>query len=123
MRSKHGKLCILYVLAKAKSLRTGKWVFRGNSASPTPILNRALLRMSARAFTCMLRMLQTELPHNFQCADAKQVLGRLHFVARKGARSLTEMDCKKQFDDIHPDAVIQAFSEASHWLYKKCKWH
>ena len=38
-RNPKGRLCILYVLAKAKSLRTGTWVFRGISASPAPVLN------------------------------------------------------------------------------------
>ena len=38
-RNPKGRLCILYVLAKAKSLRTGKWVFRGISASPARVLN------------------------------------------------------------------------------------
>ena len=37
-RNKHRKLCILSVQAKAKSRRTRKWVFRGISASPAPIL-------------------------------------------------------------------------------------
>ena len=57
-RNSKGRLCILYVLAKAKSLRTGTWVFRGISASPAPMLNRQELRLAARSFTCMLHMLQ-----------------------------------------------------------------
>ena len=67
--NKQGKLCILYVLAKAKSRCTKKCVFRGISASPAPILQRRQLRQGARAFTCMLRMLQTEIAHNFQYTD------------------------------------------------------
>ena len=70
-RNPKGRLCILYVLAKAKSLRTGPWVFRGISASPAPVLNTQQLRLAARSFTCMLRMLQAEVLHNFQCADIK----------------------------------------------------
>ena len=42
-RNKRGKLCILYEVAKAKSHRTQKWVFRGISASPAPILQRRQL--------------------------------------------------------------------------------
>ena len=48
-RNPKGRLCILYVLAKAKSLRTGKWVFRGISASPAPVLNNQQLRLAARS--------------------------------------------------------------------------
>ena len=121
-RNKHGKLCILYVLAKAKSRRTGKWVFRGISASPAPILQQRQLRKGARAFTCMLRMLQTEITHNFQYTDIQSVSGWLHFVARKGARAITEVDCKKQFDNIHPKDVTRAFGKATKWLTKKRRW-
>ena len=121
-RNPKGRLCILYVLAKAKSLRTGKWVFRGISASPAPVLNGQQLRLGARSFTCMLRLLQTEITHNFQCADIKQVAGWFRFISQKGALSLTEMDCKKQFDNINPRAVLRSFKEASNWIYKKRRW-
>ena len=121
-RNPKGRLCILYVLAKAKSLWTKTWVFRGISASPAPVLDRQQLRLAARSFICMLRMLQTEVLHNFQCADVTQVSGWFQFVARKGAGSLTELDCKKQFDNINPRAVLQAFKEASRWLCKKRHW-
>ena len=101
-RNQQGKLCVMHVLAKAKSLRTGKWVFRGISASPARILPCQQLRLAAQAFTCMLRLLHSEIGHNFQCGDIRQASGWFHFVARKGARSLCELDCKKQFDNIHP---------------------
>ena len=93
-RNKRGKRCVLYVLAEAKSQLTQKWVFRGISASPAPILRRQL-RLGARAFTCMLRMLQAEITHNFQYTNIQSVAGWLSFVAHKGARAITEVDCKK----------------------------
>ena len=98
------------------------WVFRGISASLVPILDRQQLQLAARSFTYMLHMLQSEVPNIFQCADIKQVSSWFQFVARKGVRSLTELDCKKQFDNINPRAILQAFKEASHWLYKKRRW-
>ena len=97
------------------ALWTSKWVFPGISASPAPILHRPVLCMAAHAVTCMRRLLQTEIPHNFQCADVKQVSGWFHFVAAKATQSLTEMDC----DSINPHDVTQAFTTAYHWLYKK----
>ena len=101
-QGKLGKLCALYVLAKAKSRRTQKWVFRGISASSAPLLQRRQLRKGARAFTCTLRMLQTEITHNFQYTDIQSVAGWLSFITRKGTRAITEVDCKKKFDNIHP---------------------
>ena len=101
-RNKQGKLCVLYVLAKAKSRRTQKWVFRGISMSLAPTLQRRQLRLGAKAFTSMQRMLQTEITHNFQCTDIQSVAGWLKFMSNKGAGTLTKVDCKKHFDNIHP---------------------
>ena len=56
-RNPKGRLCIVYVLAKAKSLLTRKWVFRGISASPAPVLNNQQLRLASGPFTGMLPML------------------------------------------------------------------
>ena len=56
---------MLYVLAMARSLHTKRWVFKGTSASPAPIVRRHDLRVHARAFTCMLCMLQHKIPHKF----------------------------------------------------------
>ena len=72
-----------------------------------------------RSFTCMPRMLQVDIPHNFQCTNIREASGWFRFVADKGARSLTELDCKKPFDNINPKDVMQAFTEASAWLYKR----
>ena len=46
-------------------------VFRGISVSSAPVLNSQQLRLAAQSFTCMLRMLQQKIRHNFQCADIK----------------------------------------------------
>ena len=70
----------------------------------------------------MLRMLQSEIAHNFQYTDIRLVVGWLRFVPAKGAHSLTEVDCKKQFDNINPHSVTRAFRRATRWLYKKRRW-
>ena len=70
----------------------------------------------------MLRLLQREITHNFQCADIKQVSGWFQFISQKGAQSLTEMGCKKQFDNINPRAVMKSCKEPSDWIYKKRRW-
>ena len=64
-RTPQCKRCLLYILAKAKLLRTRKWSFRGISASPTPILKRHVPLAGVQAFTCMLRMLLQEIPPQF----------------------------------------------------------
>ena len=51
-RSNEGKMCVLYVLPQTKSLRTGKWGFRGFSASPALILQRVQLWLPVRSLAC-----------------------------------------------------------------------
>ena len=70
----------------------------------------------------MLRMLQGEMVHNFQCTNNREASRWFQFVGSKGAGSLTELDCKKQFDNMHPRDVLRSFTEASDWLYKKHCW-
>ena len=69
-----------------------------------------------------LRVLQTEITHNFQYTDIQAVAGWLSFVTRKGARAITEVDCQKQFDNIHPRDMTRAFGKATKWLTKKRRW-
>ena len=64
------------------------------------------LRLGARTFTCMLRMLQSEITHNFQFTGIQFVAGWLRFVSAKVARSLTKVECKKQFDNIKPRLAV-----------------
>ena len=70
----------------------------------------------------MLRMLLTEITHNFQYTDIQAVVRWLRFVTRKGARAILEVDCKKQFGNIHPSDVTWAFGKATKWLTKKRRW-
>ena len=67
------------------------------SASLEPILHRRQLRLEARAFTCMLRMLQTEITHNFQHKYIQSVAGWLRFVAKKGTHGLTTSNRPAQY--------------------------
>ena len=61
-------------------------------------------------------------PQNFQHTEIRTILAWFRFVARKGAQSLCEIDCKKQFDNIKPGNVTTAFNDAAHWLYRKRRW-
>ena len=50
-RNQQGRLCVPYLLSKAKSLATGQWVWRGICASPSPVLDKQQWRLGARALT------------------------------------------------------------------------
>ena len=97
---------MLYLLSKAKSLATGKWVWRGISASPSPVLDKQ----------------QLWIPQNFQFTEIRTISAWFQFVARKGAQSLCEIDCKKQLDNIKPGNVTIVFTGSADWLYKKWQW-
>ena len=47
--NKQGRFCTLYLLAKAKSVAVGKWIWRGILRLPAFVLNCQDLRLGARA--------------------------------------------------------------------------
>ena len=86
------------------------------------MLDKQQLCLGARAMTTLLCLLQTEIPYNFQHAEIRTISTWFQFVAQKGARSLCEVDYKKQFDNINPSHVTTTFTEAADWLYRKRRW-
>ena len=67
-RNKKAKLCHIYIIAKAKSLWSGKgWLWRpiAASASPQPIVLKSKVRVAARAFTRLLQYLVHKIPMSF----------------------------------------------------------
>ena len=90
--------------------------------TPSPVFDKQQLLLGARALTTVLHLLQSEMPQNFPHTEIRTILAWFQFVARKGARSLCEIDCKKQFDNIKPGNVTTAFTDAADWLYRKQHW-
>ena len=63
--NKAGKLAILYLIGKGKSIQKGQWLWRGITALPQPLAPRPRLRIAARANTTFLRLLIAEIPCAF----------------------------------------------------------
>ena len=60
------RMCVLYIIGKAKSLLKGQWLWRPIAAYPEPLIRKLDLRTAARAFTCFLKHLIQEVPNSFQ---------------------------------------------------------
>ena len=50
-----GRMCVLYVIAKAKRLLKGTWLWRPIAADLEPRLRKSRLRLAARALTRFLQ--------------------------------------------------------------------
>ena len=68
-RNTAGQLPLLYLLGKFKSLAKGKWLWRGITSLPQPLLPKKSLRIAARANTAFLRLLCQEGPLLFSSSE------------------------------------------------------
>ena len=59
-------LCVLYIILKAKSPVKGTWLWHPIPAYPQPQVRKRDLHTAARAYTCFLRHLTSEVPNSFQ---------------------------------------------------------
>jgi hypothetical protein len=97
-----GMLCTMYLLGKAKSLTKAQWLWRGIYAIPRPLINKKSLRIAARTMTRFLRYITEEVAGNFVVHRVTDVSAWFTFLDSIGARYITEIDCKDQFNKIQP---------------------
>ena len=114
-RTAQGKLCMLYVLAQAKSLQTSKWVFLGISASPAPFCTDLCCAWPPMLSHVCVASSKQKLPttSNVRMSNRSQA-GSILWL-QKPAQSLADLDC----DNINSHDVTQAFTTSYHWLHKK----
>ena len=79
--NKAGKLAVLYLIGKGKSLKMGQWLSKGIAALPQPLLSKRQLRITARANTTFLRLLTTEIPCSVLATDVNQVSKWYHWLS------------------------------------------
>ena len=121
-RNTAGQLPLLYLLGKFKSLAKGKWLWRGITSLPQPVLPKKSLRIAARANTAFLRLLCQEVPRCFLAQSISEVSQWFHWLDTINARFITEVDCKVQFNNICPTDIESHLTAASKWLAKRRKW-
>ena len=96
------RLCVLYIIGKAKSLQKERWLWRPIAAYPEPQIRKCDLRTAARACTYFLKHLISEIPNSFQVLCVNDVAAWLEWVNRQNMMCITELDCKEQFNQIQP---------------------
>ena len=121
-RNTAGQLPLLYLLGKFKSLAKGKWLWRGITSLPQPLLPKKSLRIAARANTAFLRLLCQEVPCCFLAQSISEVSQWFHWLDTINARFISEVDCKDQFNNICPTDIESHLTAASKWLAKRRKW-
>ena len=121
MNSK-AKLCRLYLIGKAKSLLKGKWLWRLIAVNPEAVLHKTQLTTAAKAFTTFLCLPISEVPMSFQVLRVQDVAQWYRWIDSMHLTTLTELDCKEQFNRVRPKWVVKHMRDTSSWLYKKKRW-
>ena len=79
--NKAGKLAVLYLIGKGKSVKMGQWLWRRITTLPQPLLPKRQLCIAARANTTFLRLLTTEIPCSLSATDVNQVSKWYHWLS------------------------------------------
>ena len=79
--TKAGKLAILYLIGKGKSIQKGEWLWRGITALPQPLVLKRRLCIAARANTVFLRLLSDEIPCAFLATEVNSVSQWFHALS------------------------------------------
>ena len=98
------------------------WLWMPAAAFPKPQIRKRGLRTAARAYTCFLKHLITEIPNSFQALKVNEVAAWLAWVNQQNMNSDTELDCKEQFNKILPSWVDSHMSEGIGFLTKHRRW-
>ena len=117
-----GKMCVLYVIAKATSLLKGTWLWRPIAAYPEPVIRKRRLRLAARALTHFLQYIIEEIPNSFQFLRINDFAAWVWITESLGLTALAEFDCKEQFNKIKPAWIEPHLSEVAEYLTHKRRW-
>jgi hypothetical protein len=73
-------MCVLYIIAKTKSLVKGTMLWRPIAAYPEPLIPKKRLRIATRAMTRFLQYIINEIPNAFQSLRVIDVAKWLTFI-------------------------------------------
>ena len=74
------------------------------------------MRTAARAFTCFLRCLCTEVTAAILALRISDIGPWLNDLSQWGATCIGETDCKEQFNRIKPSTTLAEIREVSQFL-------
>ena len=116
------RLCTMYLLGKAKSLSKPDWLWRGICAIPCPLINKRSLRIAAGALTTFLRLVTGEIAGNFLVHRVSEVSSWFRYLDGIGAKYITKINCKDQFNKIKPAQVVNHLEQALQWPTHRKRW-
>ena len=96
------RLALLYLIGKAKSSIRVEILWRPITAASSPIISRSHLRIAARAYTCFLRTLVSELPTAFLVRNLNDMGSWVRKLGSWSPQCIGEAGCKEQFDHVPP---------------------
>ena len=116
------RVALLYLIGKGKSLRLPAITWRPICAVSRPIVPRFQLRLAARAFSCFLRVLSSEITGCFHHHNVHSIASWYAWLDTWSCTHVTEADCKDQFNNVDPALVVQYLNESTEWLKTKRQW-
>ena len=100
-------VALLYLIGKGKSLHLPAITWRPICAVSRPIVPRFRLRLAARAFSCFLRVLSSEITGCFHHHNVHSIVSWYTWLDTWSCTHVTEADCKDQFNNVDPALVVQ----------------
>ena len=91
-------------------------LWRPIAVASSPLVSRSHLRVAARAYTCFLLTLVSELPAVFLVLSLNDMGQWVQKLDSWSPQCIGEADCKEQFDHVPSSTVISHVREAAAWL-------
>ena len=119
--SSNAHVALLYLIGKGKSLKLPAVIWCPIYAVARPVIPCHHLRSAARAFSCFLRILTSEITGCFYHHNIHSVAEWYPWLDSWNCSHIAEADCKDQFNNVHPKLVVQYLQESTDWLISKSR--
>ena len=120
--SRDARMALLYLIGKGKSLCLPAITWRPICAVSRPVIPRHRLRLAARAFSCFLRVLTSEITGCFHHHHVHSVAAWYEWLGTWSCDYIGEADCKDPFNNVDPKLVVQYLRDSTAWLKTQRKW-
>ena len=116
------RVASLDLIGKGKSLHLPAITWRPIYAVSRTIVPRFRLRLAARAFSCFLRVLSSEITGCFHHHNVHTIASWYTWLDTWSWTHVTETHCKDQFNNVNRALVVQYLHESTEWLKTKRQW-
>ena len=116
------RVALLYLIGKGASLRLPAITWQPICALARPVIPRYCLRFAARAFSCFLRVLTSEITGCFHHHNVHSIASWYTWLDSWSCTHVTEAECKDQFNNVDPALVVKYLKESTDWSKSKRQW-